>query len=102
MKGLITTVAIAAFVLLFVVTNPDSDAYEDYLSQEMAREAREEDELAGALVTLLGGFAGSLLGNATTRDNYVMFSIYTTDLDTQGFVVLGILGNFIVLDDTTN
>jgi hypothetical protein len=102
MKGSITAIVLAATVLLFVVTNPTLDDYEDYLRQELAREAREEDEVAGALVALLGGFAGSLLANATTRDNYLLFSVYATDLDTEGLLVLGILGNFLVLRDGEN
>ena len=99
MKGLIITIALVAFIALLALTNPDTDEYSDYLREELAREAREEDELAGALMAIFGGLAESVLANATSRDNYVLFSVYTTDLDPDELVVLGILGNFIVLSE---
>ncbi|MDY6984655.1 MAG: DUF4359 domain-containing protein, partial [Pseudomonadota bacterium] len=84
--------------LLLVLTNPDTEAYADYFGEELAREAG-DDQLAGALVSIFGGVAENLFANATTRDNYVLFSIYTTSLNRDEIVTLGILGNFIVLKE---
>jgi energy-converting hydrogenase Eha subunit H len=100
MKGLIITIALVAFLALLALSNPDADEYSDYLREELAREAGEEDELAGALMAIFGGLAESVLANASSRDNYVLFSIYTTNLDPDELVVLGILGNFIVLSES--
>jgi hypothetical protein len=99
MKGLIVAVLLVGVVLLLGITNPDTESYASYLRQELTDEANAESELAGALVSIFGGVAESILGNATTRDNYVLFSVYTTALDSDELVVLGILGNFVVLSE---
>lgn len=99
MKGIITAIILVGIVLLFVVTNPSTDDYEAYLKQEMSNEAKGEDDLSAALAGLFGGVAGSLLANASTRKNYVLFSIYETDLGTSEYVALGVLGNFFVLHE---
>ena len=99
MKGLIIAVVIVGLALLLALTNPDTDAYADYFGEELARQAQEEDQLAGALVSLFGGVAESLFANATSRANYVLFSVYTTAFDGDELVTLGILGNFIVLSE---
>lgn len=98
MKGIITAIVLVGIVLLFVITNPSTDDYEAYLKQEMTNEAQGEDDLSAAFAGLFGGVAGSLMANASTRKNYVVCSVYTTDLGTSDFVALGILGNFFVLD----
>src|SRR5690606_35676448 len=93
-----TAVVLIGIALLLVLTNPDTEAYADYFGEELAREAG-DDQLAGALVSIFGGVAESLFANATTRDNYVLFSVYTTSLNRDEIVTLGILGNFIVLKE---
>lgn len=98
MKGLITAVALIGIALLLALTNPTTDDYADYFRAELAREAG-NDQFAGALVSLFGGVAGSLFANATTRDNYVLFSVYTTSINRDEIVTLGMLGNFFVLKE---
>ncbi|HEY0963020.1 MAG TPA: DUF4359 domain-containing protein [Pseudomonadales bacterium] len=99
MKGLITAVVLVGVALLLAVTNPGTDDYAEYFGEELAREAQQEDALAGAIVSMFGGVAESLFANATSRDNYVLFSVYTTSFDSDEIVTLGILGNFIVLKE---
>lgn len=99
MKKLIFAVALVGFLLVLVISNPGSEEYSDYLREEMAREAEQEGEVASALATLFGGVAQSLLESATTRDNYVLFSVFTTGSEPDELVVLGILGNFVVLSE---
>lgn len=98
MKGLITAVVLIGIALLLVLTNPDTEAYADHFGEELAREAG-EDQLTGALVSIFGGVAESLFASATTRDNYVLFSVYTTSINRDEIVTLGILGNFVVLKE---
>ena len=99
MKGIVTAIVLIGIVLLFVITNPSTDDYEDYMRQEMIKESQGEDELSSALGSLFGGVAGSLLANASTRKNYLVYSVYATDLGNSDLVVLGVLGNFFVLED---
>jgi hypothetical protein len=98
-KKLIVLIALIAFILILVITNPGPEAYSDFLREEMTEEAEREGEVAGALAAIFGGIAESIFESATTRDNYVLFSVYTTELDADALVVLGILGNFIVLSE---
>lgn len=100
MKKLLIPIALIAFILILVITNPGPEAYSDYLREEMTEEAEREGEVAGALAAIFGGVAESIFESATTRANYVLFSVYTTELDSDALVVLGILGNFVVLSDS--
>lgn len=97
MKALIISVATAAVLALLALTNPDTEDYSRYLRDEMSDGGSDEDEIAEAVRGVFGGIAGGLLASASSRDNYLLFSIYTTDLGTDELVTLGILGNFVVL-----
>lgn len=102
MKGVIVAIVAVGILLTLVVTNPSSDDYAAYLREEIAKEAEAEGEMAEVLMMLFGGVAESILGSATSRDNYVLFNIYTTDLGDGEFIVLGVLGNFVLLNEDSN
>lgn len=95
MKALITTIVLLAILGLLVATNPSPKDHSAYVRQELAKEAQNDGGLSEALMLLLGGVAESVVSNATTRDNYLIFSIYTTNLGGDELVVLGVLGRFL-------
>lgn len=99
MKAIITTIILIGLVLLLAVTNPSPEQHSNYLRQEMSEQAKEESEMTQALVVLFGGVAEEVLANATTRKNYLLFSVYSTGMASDELVVLGVLGNFFVLSD---
>jgi hypothetical protein len=98
-KTMIVAVALIAILALMVATNPTPDDYSDYLRQDFAKEANKKGEVPGALAGIVGGVAGSLLSGAAERHNYLFFSTYTIGSNSDQRVTLGILGNFVVLED---
>lgn len=92
----ISSILIAALVLgIMIATNPTIEDYSNHLRQEIVSSAKEEDDLSKELVGLLGGLAGGIMANMTTRRNYLIFSTYTTEFDAKSFRCIGILGNFV-------
>jgi hypothetical protein len=99
MKGLIITIVVVAVLGLLVATNPTSEDYSAYLQQDIARDATAGGGVPDGLASLLGGVAGGLLSSTATRNNYLLFSTYSVELGAEDKLTLGILGNFIVLND---
>jgi hypothetical protein len=99
MKTLAITILLVAFLGLLAFTNPPMEKYEAYIQRRIAEESADQADLGQALGLLLGGFAGKLMGTATLRKDYVFLSIYSARLGEDELRVLGILNNFIVLED---
>lgn len=98
MKALTGTIVNLAILGLLVATNPSPMDHSTFIRQELAREAQNDGGLSEVLMLLFGGFAESVISNATTRDNYLIFSIYTTNIGEDELVVLGVLGSFLGID----
>lgn len=98
MNALIATIVKLAILGLLVATNPSRIDYSTFIRQEMVREAQKDGGLSEALMLIFGGFAEGVISNVTTRDNYLIFSIYTTNIGEDELVVLGVLGSFLVID----
>ena len=94
MKIVIITTILATTLALLVYTNPTMDDYADYIRDRTLRESGAESETGQQLAFALGGLAGHVLTNATERQNYVLFSTYTTDIGVRRTEYLGILGYF--------
>lgn len=95
MKTVILILLLMALGGSMILTNPTMDDYSAYMQQEIVNSTRDKNELSRGLALLFGGLAGSVVSNATTRSNYVFFSIYHTDLKTDKYRCLGIFGNFV-------
>jgi len=94
----ITLILIAMFGLL-AYTNPKLDNYDQFIVQRITEEARKEkDPVAGALGSLLGGFAANLMTKQTVRKDYVFFSTYDTAFGNEHVRAIGILNNFYVTE----
>jgi hypothetical protein len=95
MKRPITfTIVGVGVALLLAITNPNQNEYTVWAKQEVINQAG-----GGALTTgLMNLFGGPLINSATTERNFILFSLYTTHIDSEDSVtVLGILHHFIPL-----
>jgi hypothetical protein len=100
MKSLSMTILLVAVGGLLATTNPKIADYERFLHDRIVQESADKDEFRKALGSLLGGLTSSLLVNATTRSDYVFFSLYDTRFDGKDVKVLGALNNFMVVSRT--
>jgi Domain of unknown function (DUF4359) len=91
-------ILVALFGLL-AYTNPKLDNYDQFISQRITEETRKEkDPLAGALGSLLGGFAANLITNQTVRKDYVFFSTYDTAFGNEHIRAIGVLNNLYITE----
>jgi hypothetical protein len=110
MKGnklLISSIALAALGGVMLLTNPQPPAYTEYASKRFIAEAGKVIcaqtgycDMENLPVIGKNTFKNTLLKpaieNATKRNNFLLFSIYTTEFPGVATVkTLGILGNFI-------
>jgi Domain of unknown function (DUF4359) len=109
---LIGVVALLGLGGIMILTNPQSDAYGVYAIEQIANRARDECNKvpAGFGVVLQGPCRAAidaakpqirpLLNAATTRQNFVFFSIYRTDLSVPSLnfhtqvETIGVFNNF--------
>ena len=89
-------IAIGIIVVVLAISNPSKPAYSQWIVQEAAQQS--QSAVDRGMVTLFGGLAASIVGAATIQHNFVVFSVFTTEIDAQHSVtVLGIAGQFIPL-----
>ena len=95
----IVLILVALFGLL-TYTNPKLDSYDQFISQRITEETRKEkDPMAGALSSLLGGFAANLMTRQTVRKDYVFFSTYDTAFGNEHIRAIGVLNNFYITEN---
>ena len=95
----IVLILIALFGL-FAYTNPKLDNYDQFVGQQITEQTRKaKDPMAGALGSLLGGFAANLMAKQTVRDDYVFFSTYDTAFGNEHIRAIGILNNFYITEE---
>lgn len=92
-------IVVATVALAFFVTNPTQDEYVSWLKQQIIKtDAGAHDALGNAMVSLFGG---PLFNLSTTREDFLLFSIYTTDLGNGAKIkALGILRHFVPMEGT--
>ncbi|MGZ8171939.1 MULTISPECIES: DUF4359 domain-containing protein [Methylobacter] len=89
-----------ALLGLLAYTNPKLDSYDQFISQRITEETRKEkDPMAGALSSLLGGFAANLMTKQTVRKDYVFFSTYDTAFGNEHMRAVGVLNNFYITEN---
>ena len=96
---------LAVLAVGLALTNPDRDAFADFVEENVADQLATEtaDLPAGDLLGDLGGLAASrIVRSLAHRDNYVVASVYTLDLDgrtreANDWTVLGVGTLFIEL-----
>jgi hypothetical protein len=92
---------VALFVVL-VMTNPSPDAFAEYAEDNVTEQLRSAIEEVPAGDFLGGIAAGALVRRHADRDNYLVASVYTLDLDgrareAEDWTFLGIAGLFFEL-----
>ena len=86
---------VALFGLL-VLTNPPLERYVFFLRQKLIQESKTDGERV--LAALFGGFTTWMVISQTIRKDYILFSIYDTNIENEHLKALGILNNFILLE----
>ena len=100
MKSLSSVIVIVALLGLLVYTNPTREKYENFLHQRILQESQQQKELGSAcLGSFLGGLASRFIASQTIRKDYIVLSLYETNIGNESLSVLGILNNFIVLEE---
>jgi hypothetical protein len=84
--------ALALIVVLMVFTNPKINDFAMYAQNEVARGAQKNN--SGGLGALLGGIGAAFLVNSTVRENYLLFSVYSTPFQGKPTKFIGIFGSF--------
>ena len=98
MKSIVITIVLVSLLGLMAYTNPNLDAYQNFIQQKIIQETRKTgDKSEQALALFFGGIASSLVASQTVRNDYVFFSIYDTKFDKEYFKSIGIFKNFILL-----
>ena len=74
---------LTAIAFLLALSNPNREAFADFVEENVAGElARAANVPGGGIVGELGGLAaGRIARQVARRDNYVVASVYTLDLD---------------------
>jgi hypothetical protein len=96
MKTMLLTIVLVALLGLLVATNPSPDEYQGFLQQQMGQDSKSDVERG--MLSLFGGFASRMVAGQAHRSNYVVLSLYDTNLGQERLRVLGILHNFIILE----
>ncbi len=123
-KKIISLIPIGIISGVMLFTNPNQTDYVDYASNRFVKEAKEamcntSNDQTPEWQKAIGGliesacqtgldWAGSsirpdlenYISNATQKQNYLLFTIYSTKLLNQKFHTVGIFGNFITLSRT--
>jgi hypothetical protein len=102
MKALSNTLVLIGVIALLVYTNPSLESYSRYVRQQMLRGSSNPDAPGGGLNAALGGVAGYFIRNASTRSNYVIFSLYHTNLGSKPISCVGALDNFFACKNLPN
>ena len=94
-KRIIAAVAVVGFVLALILTNPTQGQYKDFIKQKVT-----ESQKDNSLLAIVGrALVGAAVDNLTDRQNYILFSVFTTKGFGEQITTLGLLGNFFVLRD---
>ena len=99
MKLFSIVLILIALLGLLAYTNPKLDNYDQFIGQRITEETRKaKDPMAGALGSLLGGFAANLMTKQTVRKDYVFFSTYDTAFGNEHIRAIGVLNNFYITE----
>ena len=95
-SGITVVIIVAVVAVLLAVSNPSKTAYAQWLVQQA--EQQSQSSFTKGLVGLFSGIATDLIVSSTTQQNFVVGSMFTTELDSQNSItVLGIAGQFFPL-----
>ncbi|MDX1977231.1 MAG: DUF4359 domain-containing protein [Pseudanabaenaceae cyanobacterium bins.68] len=107
----IPLIVIGSIAIALVVTNPDQEAFLNHGSQTMAEEIKDNicaesglgnlvKDICESAVEQQKGSIRVYLNNFTRRQNFIVGSVYTTELPKNNYIAIGALGNFISFKQT--
>ena len=103
MRG-ISLVLFIALVGVLYLSNPTTEDFSQRYADEINRDVAQELGLEGTLGNLLGSATQSLieevLAQETSRNNYVLASVFSVPLSGEDLRVLGIAGQFFPLNQS--
>jgi len=77
------------------------DQYEQYVRQELFKDASAKGQVGQTLGTMFSGIASHFIADATLRHDCFLASIFESDFGDNHLRALGILNHFIKLDPNT-
>jgi hypothetical protein len=99
MKSIAIVIILLVLLGFLAYTNPTLDQYGDFVRDEIQDGVGQGSHVEKALGRVIGGLAGGVLTSATTRTDYLFFSVYDTDLGTDEVKCLGIVNTFFILEE---
>ena len=84
---------ISILILSCAFTNPNKKEYINWAMESM--QSNTTDILERGLVSFLGK---TIISDTTTSKNYILFSIYKTEIDDEKLTTLAIFKNFIPIN----
>jgi hypothetical protein len=94
--GYRTLLLLTVIAVGMLATNPTSEEYISWLKEQVQNSrGAMSDPLAKGLFALLGG---PIIAASTSRANYLLFSVFNTQLDANHRIeVVGVVKNFVPL-----
>jgi hypothetical protein len=100
-----TLLLLILVVALLAISNPDRDDFAEFAREQTAELVAQQGGgglLSGTLGRIGGDLVGSQASRFVSRDNYLVASVYTLDLDgpnsdRQDWRFLGVAGQFVEL-----
>ncbi|AUM88263.1 DUF4359 domain-containing protein [Clostridium botulinum] len=84
---------LSILILSCVFTNPSKNEYVNWSKEQM--QSQSSNILEKGLVGFLGD---KIISNTTTTKNYIIFSIYKTEMENEKLTTLVVLKNFIPIN----
>jgi len=101
-KGFLSIVVLMLLVgALLFATNPNESDYKAYLKNEiqLAAQKNVKDDFLGKLANIFSGAVAEMAGFVTEKDDFLVLSLYNTQIDDNNKVkYLGILNHFFLLE----
>ena len=92
-------VAIIATLILMIYANPTIENYREFVRQETVEASRaSNDKFAQVVGGLFGGLASTVVAGYTVRHDYILFSVFDTQIGEERWRNFGILGRFLSLE----
>ncbi len=101
-KNSFSTILIVSLIAgLLFATNPNEKDYESHLQEQIKSysDHKVKDNLLSGIIDLFSGGAAKVASMATVKEDFYLFSTYSTELDDHNRVkYLGILNHFVLLE----
>jgi hypothetical protein len=91
-KNLIGILFVVLIIILMAVTNPSKNAYDEWAKSQLS--STTDNSLAKGVIELIGA---PIIDQATTKSNYILFSLFQTSYQGNTIKTIGLFNNFILI-----